>query len=164
MDEYVTKPKIEVWLFFISSLMTAIFTPFAALMIGKMHIKAVICLGCISLMTGSLAFIVVNQTWSFVVIQGALGSIGTAIMFLASLQLMWEWFSPKSRGLVTGLVVGFRSLSISAVLGLQILMMETKNLAPIETLSKGVSDEKVDVVAQKVAVKMILLYFVMCGL
>ena len=118
MDEYVVKPKIEVWLFFISSLMTAIFTPIAALMIGKMHIKAVICLGCICLMTGSLAFIVVNQTWGFVVVQGVCGSIGTSIMFLAALQLMWEWFSPKHRGLVTGLVVGFRSLSISAVLGL----------------------------------------------
>ena len=53
---------------------------------------------------------------------------------------MWEWFSPKNRGLVTGLVIGFRSLSISVVLGLQILMMETKNLAPLENLSKGVDD------------------------
>ena len=77
---------------------------------------------------------------------------------------MWEWFSPKHRGLVTGLVVGFRSISISAVLGLQILMMETKNLAPIENLSKSVSDESIDIVAQKVAMKMILLYFIMCGL
>ena len=85
MDEYVTKPKIEVWLFFISTLMTAIFTPIAAFMIGKMHIKAVICLGCISLMTGTLAFIVVNQTWTFVVVQGICGSVGTAIMFLSSL-------------------------------------------------------------------------------
>ena len=46
---------------------------------------------------------------------------------------------------------------------LQVLMIESKNLAPIENLSSNVQGD-VNVVAQKVAMKMILLYFVMCGL
>ena len=43
-------------------------------------------------------------------------------------------------------------------------MIESKNLAPIENLSSTVKDDKVNVIAQKVAMKMILLYFVMCGI
>ena len=78
--------------------------------------------------------------------------------------MSWEWFSPKKRGLINGVLIGFKSLSVALAIFLQVVMIESKNLAPIENLSSNVVDGNVNVVAQKVAMKMILLYFVMCGL
>ena len=40
-------------------------------------------------------------------------------------------------------------------------MIEYKNLAPIEDLD--LVDSNVDIYPQKIAMKMILLYFIMCG-
>ena len=147
MNEYVAKPRIEVWLFFLTTLVAALFVPIAAFMISKMHIKAVICISCIFLMTGSLSFILVNQVWTFVIMQSIFGSIGTSILYMAALQLAWEWFSPKRRGLVNGVVIGFKSLSISLVLFLQVMMIESKNLAPIENLSSNLQGDQVAVIA-----------------
>ena len=67
MNEYAAKPRIEVWLYFLTTIMTALFTPVAAIMIRSMHIKAVICMSCIFLMTGSLSFIIVNDVWTFII-------------------------------------------------------------------------------------------------
>ena len=163
MDSYAAKPKVEVWLYFLTTIVTAAFMPFAAIMITNMHVKAVICAGCICLMTGSLSFIIVNDVWTFILMQSTVSSIGSSIMLMVALQLAWEWFSPQRRGLVNGVVVGFKACSIALVIFLQVLMIESKNLAPIENLSSN-PPANVDVVAQKVAMKMILLYFVMCGL
>ena len=42
------------------------------------------------------------------------------------------------------------------------MIIEYKNLAPIENLN--IRDADVDIYPQKIAMKMILLYFLMCGL
>lgn len=163
MDSYDAKPKVEVWLFFLTTIVTAFFMPFAAIMIRNMHIKAVICLSCICLMTGSLSFIIVNNVWTFIIMQSIFSSIGTSIMLVVALQLAWEWFSPKRRGFINGVVIGFKNCSTALVIFLQVMIIESKNLAPIENLSSN-PPANIDVTAQKVAMKMILVYFIMCGL
>ena len=79
-----------------------------------------------------------------------------------ALLLAWEWFSPDRRGFTSGVVQSFHGLSVALLIGIQIMMIEYKNLAPIEQLK--LQDSDIDIYPQKVAMKMILLYFVICGI
>ena len=53
-------------------------------------------------------------------------------------------------------------MAMAFIIGLQILIIEYKELATIKNLKA--EDADVDIYPQKIAMKMILLYFVMCGL
>ena len=81
---------------------------------------------------------------------------------MASLLLAWELFSPEYRGLINGIVICFQSLAIATTIAIQIGIMEYKNLLPIEHFDVG--DTDVDIFPQKIAMKMILLYFIICGI
>ena len=99
-----------------------------------MPIKALLCVSCVCLLTGSISFIMCSNVWVFIVMQSIFTAIGTTIYQLTSLLLAWEWFAPSVRGLITGVVQGFEALGVAFVIGLQVLIIDYKNLAPIENL------------------------------
>jgi len=162
MDSYQTSPQVEIALFFSMLIAAAAFMPIAAQLIFTMPIKAVLCLSCVCILSGSISFIMCSNVWVFIVMQSTFSAVGTCIFQLSSLLLAWEWFPPARRGLITGIIYGFQALAMAFIIGLQILIIEYKDLAPIRNLN--IEDADVDIYPQKIAMKMILLYFVMCGL
>ena len=161
MSEYTASPRVELCLYFAMLAVYGLFSPIAANLILWARIKPILCLGCLCILTGSISFIVCTNVWTFIAMQSSFTSIATSIFHLASLLLAWEWFSPKKRGLISGVVQAFHQVSVAFTIGLQIFMIEYKNLAPIEDLD--LVDSNVDIYPQKIAMKMILLYFIMCG-
>ena len=136
--------------------------PIAAKIMFSMPIKAVLCLSCVCILSGSISFIMCSNVWVFIAMQSTFSAIGTSIFQLSSFLLAWEWFPPAKRGLISGVVYSFQAMAMAFIIGLQILIVEYKELAPIQNLEIDGGD--VDIYPQKVAMKMILLYFVMCGL
>ena len=53
---------------------------------------------------------------------------------MAALLLAWEWFSPDRRGFLCGVVSSFEAFSAAFVIALQIAMIDSRNLVPIEDL------------------------------
>ena len=161
MAEYTASPKVELWLYFTMLIIQGLITPIASNVLFHAQIKAVLCFGCVCVLTGSISFIMCSNVVTFIVMQASFTAIGTSLFHVSSLLLAWEWFSPVHRGLMSGIVVCFQSIAISLVIAMQVGMIEYKNLAPIENLQIG--DADVDLFPQKIAMKMILLYFVICG-
>ena len=134
MAEYEASPRVELYLFFSMMIVSGLFMPLAVNLIFKTPIKAVLCLSCVSILTGSISFIMCSNVWTFIAMQCTFTAIGTTLFQLSSLLLAWEWFSPEKRGLMTGVVKCFQDFATASVIGLQIVMIEYKNLAPIEDL------------------------------
>ena len=72
--------------------------------------------------------------------QSTFSAIGTSIFQLSSFLLAWEWFPPAKRGLISGVVYSFQALAMAFIIGLQILIVEYKELAPIQNLEIGDND------------------------
>ena len=140
MNEFETSPQIELWLYFCMIIVGAIMTPVAANMLIQTPLKAVLCIGCVCLLTGSISFIVLTNVWTFVVFQSTFTAVGSSFFQVAGLMLAWEWFSPEKRGLVTSAVVGMQAIAVSFVIGMQVVMIEYKNLAPIEEMHEKQPD------------------------
>lgn len=134
MAEYTASPRVELALYFSMLVVTGLFMPLATNLMFKMPIKAVLCLACVCILTGSISFIVCSNVWTFIVMQSTFTAIGTSLFQLTCLLLAWEWFSPERRGLMSGVVVAFKSLAVALVIAFQIGMIEYKNLVPIEEL------------------------------
>ncbi len=140
MREYKTSPDIELILFFSMTTVSGLFAPIAANTLFKTPLKAVLCFGCVCVLTGSISFIMCSNVWTFVVMQSTFTAFGTSLFQMASLLLAWEWFSPEYRGLINGVVICFQSLAIATTIAIQIGIMEYKNLLPIEDLKIGDAD------------------------
>ena len=162
MESYTASPTIEIALYFSMLIAASICMPIAAKIMFSMPIKAVLCLSCVCILSGSISFIMCSNVWVFIAMQSTFSAIGTSIFQLSSFLLAWEWFPPAKRGLISGVVYSFQAMAMAFIIGLQILIVEYKELAPIQNLEIDGGD--VDIYPQKVAMKMILLYFVMCGL
>jgi len=162
MDEYTASPSVELWLYFSMLFVQNLMTPIVANMLFKTPLKAVLCFGCICVLAGSISFIMCSKVATFIIMQSTFTAFGTSLFQLSALLIAWEWFSPERRGLMSGVAVCFQSLAIAIVLATQIGIMEYKNLNPIEHFKVG--DADIDIFPQKIAMKMILLYFVICGL
>ena len=134
MREYKTSPDIELILYFSMTIVSGLFAPIAANTLFKTPLKAVLCFGCVCVLTGSISFIMCSNVWTFVVMQSTFTAFGTSLFQMASLLLAWEWFSPEYRGLINGVVICFQSLAIATTIAIQIGIMEYKNLLPIEDL------------------------------
>ena len=67
MTQYETSPKVEVWLFFAMLVVQGLLSPIAAKMLFSTPFKAVLCLGCVCILTGSISFIMCTNVWTFVV-------------------------------------------------------------------------------------------------
>lgn len=143
---------------FVQNLMT----PFVAQVLFKTPLKAVLCFASVCVLAGSISFIMCSNVVTFIIMQSTFTAIGSSFFQLMALLMAWEWFSAERRGLMSGVVVCFQSISIAIVIIAQLGIMEYKDLNPIEHFKSG--DADVDIFPQKVAMKMILLYFVICGL
>jgi MFS family permease len=59
----------------------------------------------------------------FLIIMGLLGQVGASTIAFVSLIVLWEWFTPRSRGVVTGLGTGILlGLAGSAMLAQQMIV------------------------------------------
>jgi len=126
MSEYSASPDFELWLYFSMLFVSSLFAPLAAHSLFTTPLKAVLCFGCICVLTGSISFIMCNNVWTFIIFQSTFTSIGTSIFQQAALLLAWEWFSPERRGLLSSAVFAFQSLSVGLVIALQIGVLEYK--------------------------------------
>ena len=52
----------------------------------------------------------------FLIIMGLMGQVGASMIAMSSLIVLWEWFTPRSRGVVTGLGTGLLLGLVSAVM------------------------------------------------
>jgi len=126
MSEYSASPGVEISLYMSMVVVSSLFTPVCAYMLFRMPIKAILCVSSVLLLTGSISFIVSTNVWTFIVMQSAFTAVGTSLFQMTSFLLAWEWFSPKKRGLLTGLVVSFQSFAVSMVMAFQLFLIEYK--------------------------------------
>ena len=128
MADYSASPDVELWLYFCMLSVAGLFTPMAAKFLFDTPLKAVLCFGCVCILTGSISFIMCNNVWTFIVMQSTFTALGTCLFQLTALLLAWEWFSPETRGLMSGVVVACQAFAICGVIMLQIGIIEYKNL------------------------------------
>ena len=70
MDHQVEEQSksIEVWLYFAMLATSVIYTPIAATCFTRLPVKAVLCISLISVLIGSMSFIVCYNVWVWVLI------------------------------------------------------------------------------------------------
>lgn len=51
-----------------------------------------------------------------------MGQVGTSIILVSSLLVLWEWYTPVSRGIVSGIGIGLQLVLSSGVLLAQQLL------------------------------------------
>ena len=131
MEHYKASPDFELALYFSMLIAASLCMPIAAKLIFSMPIKAVLCLSCVSILSGSISFIMCSNVWVFIVMQSIFSAIGTSIFQLSALLLAWEWFPPARRGFISGIVYGFQAMAMACIIGLQLLIIEYKEVATI---------------------------------
>jgi len=118
----------EVQIFFLIQIVTvAITEPIVAIAVRNFDAKFVVLLGYFFVLVSSGALLFINDFRLFIIMQGFFGSLGASIVFFSSLLVLWEWFSPMNRGLLTGIVFGVQALFASGVLYLQLALINPGN-------------------------------------
>ena len=105
----------------------AITEPIVAIAVRNFDAKFVVLLGYFFVLVRSGALLFINDFRLFIIMQGFFGSLGASIVFFSSLLVLWEWFSPMNRGLLTGIVFGVQALFASGVLYLQLALINPGN-------------------------------------
>ena len=70
-------------------------------------------MGCTAILSASIIFIYSKEFWIFIASQCIFATFASTVFLLASYLLAWEWYSPKRRGLMTGVVQSLESLTMA---------------------------------------------------
>ena len=89
--------------------------PLTAYIVSKVHIKVVLFMSCAAILSASITFIYSKEFWIFIAFQCIFATFASTVFLLASYMLAWEWYSPKCRGLMTGVVQSLESLTTAFV-------------------------------------------------
>ena len=108
-------------------LTVAVSEPIVAIAVRNFDAKSVVSLGYFFLLASSGALLFINDFRLFIIVQGVFSSLGASIVFFSSLLILWEWFSPLNRGLLTGIVFGVQALFASGMLYLQLALINPGN-------------------------------------
>ena len=92
--------------------------PLVSWMVRWVDCRKVIVLGYSLMMAGTLWALTASDMDAFMILMGLLGQMGASTVAVTSLLIILEWFTPKSRGVLTGfgtgLLLGIASLVILA--------------------------------------------------
>jgi hypothetical protein len=103
-------------LFVMSIVIAAIMDPLIAYVLRKVDCKVVVVFGYSLLIGSTVLAMLVKNLKAFVIVLGTMGQIGSSIILVSSLIILWEWYTPVSRGLVSGIGIGLQLVLSSAVL------------------------------------------------
>ena len=103
-------------MFVISVVVACIMDPIIAYVLRKVDCRVVVVFGYSLLISSTVLAMLVNNLKAFVVVLGTMGQIGSSIILVSSLLILWEWYTPVSRGLVSGIGMGLQLVLSSAIL------------------------------------------------
>ena len=102
--------------------------PLIAYVLRKVDCLVVVVFGYSLLIGSTVVAMIVGNLKGFVLVIGTMGQVGNSIILVSSLLVLWEWYTPVSRGLVSGIGIGLQLVLSSAVLLAQQLIVTPKLL------------------------------------
>jgi MFS family permease len=100
--------------------------PLVSYLIRKVDVRIVVILGYLLLIGSTAGASLAENMDQFIIFTGFVGSIGASMLFISSLLVLWEWYTPATRGVVSGVGFGLQLGLSSAVLMLQQLLVNPR--------------------------------------
>lgn len=101
--------------------------PFVAWLMRKgLDCRFLVVLGYLLLLGGTFMSSTVTDLRMFVLFTGVVAQIGASILGVTSLLVLWEWYTPFTRGLVSGFGIGVQLLISSMVLMTQQILSDPR--------------------------------------
>ena len=110
---------------------SGIFMLFGSLLALIHDIRALVFFGCFFTFGKTISFTYFDHFQPFTAVHCICTALAMSVFLLVSFLLAWEWFSPKRRGLMTGMVVSFQCITIALEVFLQLVVIESKDMVPV---------------------------------
>lgn len=108
--------------------------PLIAYLLRKVNCLSIVVFGYSLLICSTLFAMIFRNLNVFVLVTGTIGQVGNSIILVSSLLVLWEWYTPKTRGLVSGIGIGLQLVLSSAVLLAQQLLVNPRLLTSTTVL------------------------------
>ena len=76
--------------------------PLVSYLIRKVDVRIVVILGYLLLIGSTAGASLAENMDQFIIFTGFVGSIGASMLFISSLLVLWEWYTPATRGVEIG--------------------------------------------------------------
>jgi hypothetical protein len=80
--------------------------PIVAILLRKIDCRFTVVLGYLLLIGGTVMASMVTDIRMFVLFIGIVAQMGASMLAVTSLLVLWEWYTPLTRGLVSGFGIG----------------------------------------------------------
>ena len=108
---------------------------FGAILAIFKDIRALLFFGCFFTVGKTISFTYFGHFQPFTWMHCISTALAMSAFLLVSFLLAWEWFSPKRRGLMSGMVVSLQCITTALVVFLQLVVIESKDMIQEENSS-----------------------------